>query len=105
MAEFTTKQADDGRRSLAVSGDFDIASVERFLAKARACLDNTADVLEIDLADVTFIDSSGLGALVRIRNVARDNGKTMAFLNVPPSVNRLFEVTGLAEAFGTRAGD
>jgi anti-anti-sigma factor len=105
MAELVTKGADGERRSLAVSGDFDIAMVERFLAEARACLDDTADVCEIDLGSVTFMDSSGLGALVRIRNAARESGKTVVLVNVPPSVSRLFEVTGLAEAFGTPPGD
>jgi anti-sigma B factor antagonist len=105
MAEFTTRQAHDGLRSLAVSGDFDIASVERFLAQAQACLNDAPDLLEIDLAAVTFIDSSGLGALVRMRNLAGDSAKTLTFVNIPPSVNRLFEVTGLAETFGMRSGD
>jgi len=105
MAEFVTGPAADGRRALAVSGEVDIATVGQLLAEADACLDGGADVCEIDLAAVTFIDSSGLGALVRIRNTARDRGKHMVLVNVPDSVNRLFEVTGLAEAFGTRSGD
>jgi len=105
MAEFVVGPAADGHRALAVSGEVDIATVGQFLAEADTCLDDGADVCEIDLGAVTFIDSSGLGALVRIRNTARDRGKSVVLTNVPASVNRLFEVTGLADAFGTQSGD
>ena len=47
------------------------------------------------------MDSSGLGALVRIRNLAHERGTKVLLTNVPASVSRLFEVTGLAEIFGT----
>ena len=102
MAEFVNGAATEERRSLAVSGEVDIATVDQFLHEAIACLDDAADACEIDLGGVTFIDSSGLGALVRIRKAAHDRGKQVVLVNVPASVSRLFEVTGLAEAFGSR---
>jgi anti-anti-sigma factor len=102
MAEFVTGAAADERRTLTVSGEVDIATVEDFLAAADACLDDGVEICEIDLGGVSFMDSSGLGALVRIRKAANDKGTRVVLTNVPESVNRLFEVTGLAEAFGTR---
>jgi anti-anti-sigma factor len=99
MAEYRAGPATPGRRTLAVSGEVDIAVVEEFLAEADRCLDDGADRCEIDLGAVTFIDSSGLGALVRLRKIAHDRGKTVLLTNVPASVNRLLEVTGLSEAF------
>lgn len=104
MAEFVIETPAGARRSLAVSGEFDLAAVEEFLSAALGCLENTADVCEIDLGAVTFIDSSGLGALVRVRKAAHDRGKEVVLTNVPPAVSRLFEVTGLTEAFGTGSG-
>jgi anti-sigma B factor antagonist len=103
MTEFVTSTASGGRGTLTVSGDVDIATVEELLAEARACLEATAQVCEIDLASVTFMDSSGLGALVRIRNLAREQGKQVVLTNVPERLVRLFEVTGLTDAFGTEA--
>jgi len=103
MAEFVTR-ADSGQRStLAVSGEVDIATVEEFLTEARECLDGPVEVCQIDLGDVTFIDSSGLGALVRIRAAAHDRGKQVVLTNVPAAVGRLLDVTGLADVFGTRS--
>jgi anti-sigma B factor antagonist len=53
----------------------------------------------IDLEGVTFLDSTGIGALVAIRTAALDNGKELRVRNVPPRVARLLSITGLTEAF------
>lgn len=100
MTEFVTSGGEGTRRTLAISGDVDIATVDQFLTAARACLDDTTETCEIDLAEVTFMDSSGLGALVRIRNLAHDRGKQVLLTKVPANVSRLFEVTGLDSLFG-----
>ena len=99
MAEFVTSTQGD-RSVLAVSGEVDIATVERLLTAAHLCLDDPASTCEVDLRGVTFIDSSGLGALVRIRNAAHERDKQLLLTHVPASVTRLLEVTGLTEAFG-----
>jgi anti-anti-sigma factor len=104
MAEFATGPEAGERHTVVVAGEVDIATVDDLLSEVYACLDGPADVCEIDLGDVTFIDSSGLGALVRIRNVAHDRGKEVVLVNVPAPVERLFAVTGLAEVFGIQLG-
>jgi anti-anti-sigma factor len=100
MAEFVTRTGAGERRALAVSGEVDIATVDQLMTEARACLDDGAAACEIDLGGVTFMDSSGLGALVRIRAHAHDRGSEVVLTNVPASIERLFEVTGLTEIFG-----
>jgi anti-anti-sigma factor len=100
MTEFVTSSAGRDRATLKVSGDVDIATVDQFLTEARACLEGETQICEIDLAEVTFMDSSGLGALVRIRKLAQGEGKQVLLTHVPERVGRLFEVTGLAELFG-----
>ena len=99
VAEFVKATADDERSRLRVAGEVDIASVEDLLTEARGCLDGPATLLEVDLGGVTFIDSSGLGALVQIRTAAADRGKRMELTDVPPSVSRLIDLTGLNAVF------
>ena len=101
MAEFAVRDAGDGRHEVAASGEVDIESVERLLEVSRECLDASPQVLALDLAGVTFIDSSGLGALVRIRKAADARNADLVLQNVPGSVHRLLEVTGLSEVFTT----
>lgn len=100
MAEFVnTETRDDGSCTVSVTGEVDIATVEEFLAAAGGCLDSGATAVVLDLGGVTFIDSSGLGALVRIRNLARERGADVTLDRVPDAVTRLLEVTGLTAAF------
>jgi anti-anti-sigma factor len=47
---------------LAISGEVDMAVADELLRAATAALrDNSCDNLVLDLSEVTFIDSSGLG--------------------------------------------
>jgi anti-sigma B factor antagonist len=51
------------------------------------------DRLVIDLGEVTFCDSSGLGALLDIRRAAASAAVPMVLRAVPPPVDRLLELT------------
>lgn len=94
---FTSQGVVDGVATLAVAGEVDIAVADAFAAAALSCLQEPgALTLRVDLAEVTFLDSSGLGALVKARNAAQDQGKGLVIANVAPSVMKVFVITGLA---------
>ena len=52
-------------------------------------------LLALDLAAVTFIDSSGLGALVRMHQAASAQGKRLALRNPPERVLKMLHRTTL----------
>ena len=52
-----------------------------------------ADKVVIDLREVSFCDSSGLGALLDARQAAADAGVALVLRDVPPAVDRLLELT------------
>lgn len=56
--------------------------------------------LEVDLAAVTFIDSSGLRALIVGQRAMVDAGGALRVTSASESVRRLFEITGLVERLG-----
>ena len=56
-------------------------------------------IIVLDLGEVTFLDSSGLGALVTIRTAAIEAGKDIRMRNVPSRVARVLAITGLTDAF------
>ncbi len=101
MVEFRESDRSDGGCVMWVEGEFDLAVVDEFLERALACLDR-ATALELDLQGVSFIDSSGLGALVRVRQEAAIRGKTLSLVNVSSATHRLLQITGLHEAFDIR---
>jgi anti-sigma B factor antagonist len=102
MAEFATATGPDEAVVLLVSGDLDIASEQDLLGRATALLDAGAALLDVDLGEVTFLDSSGLGALVRARQLAHERGRELRLASVPRSVARILELTGLADLFPER---
>ena len=79
-----------------VGGDVDIAVADQFAeAGLTAVQQMRGDSLSIDLAGVTFMDSTGLSALVTIRNESVRLGKQLTLCNVPKQVRQILTITGL----------
>jgi anti-anti-sigma factor len=81
-----------------VSGELDMAAafkLEGELDEALAAPDMQAVVL--DLAEVTFIDSAGLGSLLAIQEQARQRGIHLAIARVSDRVQRVLDVAGLGD--------
>jgi len=57
-------------------------------------------VLAVNLAEVDFIDSSGLGVFVEARRLMADNGGSITFTNVNPDVRGLMRIMNLEALFG-----
>src|SRR5580658_1679320 len=56
----------------------------------------------IDLNDVSYMDSAGLGALVRLKfSAIRDGGVRVTFVNVGPRVLQMLKITNLLEWFSS----
>jgi anti-anti-sigma factor len=53
----------------------------------------------LDLSGVTFVDSSGLRALVRIHRICDAAGGRLELVDVQPQVGRVLTVSGLDQLF------
>jgi anti-sigma B factor antagonist len=100
----TLSPAAPGPVVLAVAGDVDLESADQLRAAGEQALaSSTAGRLRIDLSAVSFIDSTGLGALIHIRNLAPDQ---VVLVAPAERVLRLLEIAGLDGVFDIeRAGD
>jgi anti-anti-sigma factor len=87
----------DGVVTARLSGDLDIVTSEEVKRELSLLLDQGSTQLALDLADVGFVDSSGLGALVAIHRHAETRGAQFVVRSVPPPVQRLFEITRLGD--------
>ena len=85
---------DVARRILTVRGAVDAASGPSLLGAADALLTTAVGDLTIDLAMVTFADSTLLRALLDIRRVLRTQGAGLWLVNEPSCVQRLFVDSG-----------
>ena len=64
-------------------------------------LANGADILLIDMKEVKFIDSSGLGALVSAMQMVRNANGKLFVCSISDQVRMLFELTKMDRIFQT----
>jgi anti-anti-sigma factor len=82
----------DGGRVIALRGELD-ACTRRGLVEQLS--GPPGSLIVIDLAELTFVDSSGLGLLCEARRKAIEDGGTLVLSNPVPMVERVLEITGL----------
>lgn len=103
--EFSVDLLVDGSETvLRLVGECDVASAGSVVTLAASALDHP-DVtdLVLDLSQLDFLDSSGIGALITVYSSAADSGVKTRIAGASLGVRRLFEMTGVAELFGTDA--
>ena len=83
---------------LALSGELDPATAPDLEAAiARCAADGDVATVTLDLAGVTFLDSSGLRVLVAARESLRAAGTELALRGPNANIRRVLEITGLGE--------
>lgn len=74
------------------SGILDKNKALQFHRQIRALVDDGANIVLVDFQDVTFMDSSGLGALLSaVKTVRAANGK-LAVCSINHQIRILFEI-------------
>ena len=86
---------------LVVNGDIDLATAGGLRERIRAVLDEGIRTITLDLTDVSFLDSVGLGLLVATHQRLTEDGQSLAVV-VPSHLDMLFEVSGLKGLFDFR---
>ncbi|MEU4549973.1 STAS domain-containing protein [Nonomuraea dietziae] len=88
-----------GAALITVAGEVDATNspqLEAFLAQARQ---DGCERLVLDLAELRFIDSSGLQVLIACHDVSRAHGGGLHLAALGPSPSRLLQITGLCAYF------
>ncbi|HOW63672.1 MAG TPA: STAS domain-containing protein [Candidatus Paceibacterota bacterium] len=65
----------------------------------RAALNSSITRLDIDLSEVTFMDSAGLGTLISLRKSLDTQKGTVRLLHPAPNVCQILEITRLRQVF------
>lgn len=83
-----------------VRGEVDIATTPAFDAAVETALRAGAAELVMDVAEVTFMGSSGLAGLLRAQRLMREGGGRLVLAQPSRAVTELLEMTKLLERFG-----
>ena len=73
-------------------------SIEELKREGNRLLDSGATNLGVNLAKVSYLDSSGVGALATLWTSAKRAGVRCRFYAVPPRVATIFKITRLDTA-------
>ena len=90
--------------TLRVTGEIDMSTAPTVHEAAINAI-RVYTALDIDLSDVTFMDSAGLHVLLATQRRAERHGGYLRLLHPTPRVMRVLEVTGVDGLFEIESGD
>jgi anti-sigma B factor antagonist len=89
-----------------LAGEIDVSTVGQARAQlGDAIVDNPGAVITVDMGEVVFLDSTGIGALVSALKRARHGDGDLRLVGVQPQVFKVFQLTGLTRALEIEAAD
>lgn len=82
---------------LALVGEFDLSGLSTF-DEALAAVDPAVAQVVMDLSELTFVDSTGLGCLARSHNALEARGTKLVLRSATKSVRRLLDMLDLGQS-------
>ena len=89
---------DRARAVLVISGELDVATAPAVGEALDELWQLGWSEVALDLAAVSFVDSTGLGTLLALFGAAESDGRQLAVRTTCPALERLLMVSGLADA-------
>ena len=84
---------------LQLEGEIDLHVSPEVAESLRTMVANKPKVLVVDLAKVTYLDSSGLAVFIEGMQNVQEYGGRFALANVQESVQHIFEIARLDQVF------
>jgi anti-anti-sigma factor len=86
-------------------GELDVAHAEEIQREVRSAIEQVLPrKVQMDLSEVTFIDTSGLGTVVNLVNVSREVGAECQLVAVSEGVRARLRIAGLLGPLGATGG-
>lgn len=88
--------------NIALSGDFDFSHQESLQAAFEEAIKHKPEQVEFDFTRVTFIDSSVIRMLLKLRESAKRNQATLTISNCSERIREIFVIGGFDQIFNMR---
>ncbi len=89
----------DGHHEVRLLGELDMATAGDLREELVRLASGGATQVTVDMADLSFIDSTGLSVLVSALKRLRQQGGQMTLRSPGPGTRKVLEITGLTEIF------
>jgi anti-anti-sigma factor len=97
--ELACRVAADGKATVRMRGELDIATADQAYAYLRDVVDSQEGPVMMNLSELSFCDAAGLGVLARVAGHARRVGRSLKLTAARPALLRIMALTGMDEAF------
>jgi anti-anti-sigma factor len=87
----------DGIATIVLVGEFDMSCAAHFWVAVSEALATRPQSVTVEARGLTFIDSSGLQALIRAREATEEAGVVFHVREPSPVLRRVVEVTGTVD--------
>ena len=82
---------------LALSGELDVVSAPELEQHLNEALAEPRAHVTLDLSELEFVDSAGVSVLIKAKQDAESNGRTLVLGRATEQVQRVFALVGLAD--------
>ena len=82
-----------------LKGDLDIYAEDEFRSFIEKEIEPVDKDLLIDIKDLDYLDSTGLGLFMKIYKISQVRAKSVSIINPKENILKLFKITDLTEVF------
>lgn len=89
----------DDQVNVIVNGDIEMMTIKEFKEKLFDLGQNVDKDVELDLSNVDYIDSSGVGVLISLMKLQKKKGKNLKIAKVSSQVMNVLQLSSLSDVF------
>jgi anti-anti-sigma factor len=89
-----------GAPGLTLRGELDMSTLGQLEDRLQRAVLESAGAFVVDLSDLTFMDSSGVNALLRARSLLGREERALVVVCPPGNVRRVLELIGVMDVLG-----
>jgi len=93
---FVYKHSSENENIIYLSGELDLSAAPELAAVLDTVVGKADEALTIDLKELRYIDSTGIGMFVSALKIRAAMQAPFRIQHVPAKIQRLFELTGIA---------
>ena len=94
---------ESGKSVLNLSGEIDAYTAPQLKESLLPLTQRKGNTVEVNLENVNYMDSTGLGIFVSALKSTKENGSKLVLVNLQDRILRIFEITGLDDIIEIRA--
>ena len=96
---FEIKKLENPKSGMKIRGEIDIYTAQTFKTAVLEEIGSDNKTFLLDLSELTYIDSTGIGMLIEIRNEATEKGSALKLYHPRENVMKLLRLTGVDQIF------